>query len=83
MLPDLSVDLSIGVNGLLNILLSLFFIGITWWTLQAFRYDFFVKNVQPFQVKLLMIFISIAIGHSVAGFFIDYLSWSTMLVKLF
>jgi uncharacterized integral membrane protein (TIGR02327 family) len=71
-----------GANGLINILLSLVFITISWWALQTCRFDLFVKDYKGGRAKALQILIAIALGHSVARFFMDYLGWSLMLKQL-
>ncbi|HJV45989.1 MAG TPA: DUF1146 family protein [Bacillota bacterium] len=71
-----------GANGLINILLSLVFITLSWWALQAFRFDLFVKDHKGAKSKVLQILAAVALGHSVAKFFMDYLGWSLMLKQL-
>lgn len=72
-----------GLTGLINIFISLVFIALSWWALQVFRFDLFFQDYKSPQAKLLQIFVSLALGHSVARFFMDYLGWSTMLKHLF
>lgn len=72
-----------GATGLINILLSLVFITLSWWAVQSFRLDLFVKDYKSPQAKVLQILVSVALGHSVAKFFMDYLGWSLMLKQLF
>jgi len=73
---------SLGTTGLINIVISLIFIALSWWAIQAFRLDVFVKNYKSPQTKVLMMLLSIALGHGVARFFMDYLGWSIMLNQL-
>ncbi|RXT04381.1 DUF1146 family protein [Ammoniphilus sp. CFH 90114] len=75
--------MGLGSTGLINIFLSLIFISISWWAIQCFRLDLFVKDYKSAQVKALQILLSIALGHGVARFFMDYLGWSMMLKQLF
>lgn len=72
-----------GIQGLLGIVLNLIFIVVSWYALQSFKIDLFVKHVNGVQTKLLLILLSIFIGHGVASFFIDYLTWSLMLKTIF
>lgn len=74
---------SFGVSAVVNIMVSIVCIGLSWWALQAFRLDLFVKHPEGGQAKLLHIILSIFIGHGVASFFMDYLGWSLMLKQLF
>ncbi|MFY0544210.1 DUF1146 family protein [Brevibacillus sp. H7] len=71
------------ISAVLNIVLSVVFIGVSWWALQAFRFDLFVKKPDSAQAKLLQILLSIFIGYGVARFFMEYLGWSLMLKDLF
>jgi uncharacterized integral membrane protein (TIGR02327 family) len=73
---------SLGTTGLINILITLVFIVISWWALQTFKFDLFVKKHNSAQSKVLQILLSVALGHQVAQFFIDYLAWSLMLKQL-
>ncbi|WP_134702572.1 DUF1146 family protein [Ammoniphilus sp. YIM 78166] len=72
-----------GTTGLINIVLSLAFITLSWWAIQSFRFDLFVKDYKSPQVKVLQMFVAISLGHGVARFFMDYLGWSMMLKQLF
>lgn len=74
---------SLEASAVLNIVLSIVFIALSWWALQAFRFDLFVKKVDSAQAKLLQILLSIFIGYGVARFFLEYLGWSLMLRELF
>ncbi|MED0676103.1 DUF1146 family protein [Aneurinibacillus thermoaerophilus] len=71
------------VAGMINILLSLVCIGLSFWALQAFRFDLFVANPKGARTKLLQIFLSIFIGHGVASFFTDYFGWTQLLRQFF
>lgn len=74
---------SFGVSALLNIVISIACIGISWWALQAFRFDLFVKKADSPQAKVLQIILSIFIGHGLARFFLEYLGSSLLLQDLF
>jgi len=71
------------VSAVLNIIVSLLLIAVSWWALQAFRFDLFVKKPDSAQVKVLQILLSIFIGHGVTRFFLEYLGWSLLLNRLF
>jgi uncharacterized integral membrane protein (TIGR02327 family) len=68
---------------MLKIIVSLFFIGVTWWALQALKIDYFIKTNDVFRARILFIFLTIAIGSSVANFFLDYFSYSMQLKYFF
>lgn len=67
------------VTGIFNILITIFCIWAAWWVLQNFRFDVFMRNPKGAQAKLLLIMLSIIIGHLVSSFIIDYLQWSLLL----
>ncbi|WP_419961034.1 DUF1146 family protein [Psychrobacillus sp. BM2] len=76
--------------GLLNseqaviaILANIFFIGISFYALQALMMDKIIKKNRVFQAQLFYILTSIAIGSIVANFFLNLTSWSNQLPFLF
>ncbi|WP_138420727.1 DUF1146 family protein [Aquibacillus sediminis] len=73
----------IGQQALLSMISHLIFIIITWQVLQSLRIDPIFKKGRTFEAKVLMIFITIAIGTTVSKFFIDFLQWSQQLILLF
>lgn len=77
------VPSSLGVTALINMFLTIILIGISWWALQVFKFDLFIQDVNGPQAKLLQMLISVAIGHGVARFFIDYLQWTSHLKYIF
>lgn len=69
--------------GLLNILVYLLFIGLSWWTLQEVRFDVLLRRPKSPQSKLLQIFLSIALGYQLGNFFMSYLQYSLGLQRIF
>lgn len=80
---DNNLEFSFALSGLLNICVTLGCIGISWWALQQFRFDLFVKQPKSAQAKALQVIVSIVLGYLLARFVIDYLSWSTVLKGMF
>ncbi|MGO4889172.1 DUF1146 family protein [Anaerobacillus sp. MEB173] len=72
-----------GQQALIHILVNLMFLAITWWALQTFKFDLFLKEPKGPKAMALTILVTIAIAHLVSSFFLDYLNWSTMLRYLF
>ncbi len=68
---------------MMNIVLVLACIALSWWALQSIRLDLFVKQVNGPQAKMLLILASIVIGYTVASFFIEYLTWFSGLQSAF
>lgn len=78
-----SLSFSLALGGVLNIVLALVCIAVSWWALQSVRFDLFLKNPRGAQAKMLLILLSIALGYGVASFFTAYLNWSALLQELF
>jgi uncharacterized integral membrane protein (TIGR02327 family) len=72
-----------GQQALLSILSHLVFIAITFWALQALRFEKLMKPNRVFQARLLYVLMTIAIGSTVSNFFLDYLLWSQQLPMVF
>ncbi|PPA69591.1 DUF1146 family protein [Jeotgalibacillus proteolyticus] len=70
---------SFGQQALLSMIIHLSFIGLTFWALQALRIDAALRPNRVFQARVLMVLLSVAIGSSVADFFLSYASWSQQL----
>ncbi len=68
-----------GQQAVIHIVASVFFLAVTWWALQSFRFDLFVKEPNSPKAKLLMIIVTIAIAQLLSSFFLDYLNSSQML----
>ncbi|BFH65600.1 MULTISPECIES: DUF1146 family protein [Paenibacillus] len=74
---------SLGVNGLISIIVSLICIGLSWWALQNLKLDLFIRFPKSAQGKLLHLLLAIILGHFVARFLLDYLNWSQMIKYMF
>lgn len=79
----MNLEYMFGVQAVLYLIVHLLFLILTWWAIQSFKFDLFVKNPQSARAKVLMIFITIAISSSVADFFLNYLNSSLRLPNLF
>jgi len=74
---------AVGQEALMGILSHLFFIAITFYALQAFMLEKLFKKNKVFQIQLIYILLSIAIGTAVSNFFLQISSWSGKLPYLF
>ena len=79
----MNVYAQIGQQAMFGIFAYLFFIGITFYALQAFRMEQLFKKGRTFQIQLIYILFSITIGSTVANFFINFTQWSQQLPFLF
>jgi uncharacterized integral membrane protein (TIGR02327 family) len=74
---------SLGITGITNIVVVLVCIACSWWGLQQLRLDVFLKNPKSTSAKILLIFLSVALGYQVASFLIAYFEWTGMMKGLF
>ncbi|MBO1004784.1 DUF1146 family protein [Pseudogracilibacillus auburnensis] len=74
---------NIGQEAIIQLISHLFFIGVTFFALQALNFDKLIRKNRVFQARLLYILLTITIGASVSNFFLDYLYWSRQLQFLF
>ncbi|MFB7157065.1 MULTISPECIES: DUF1146 family protein [unclassified Lysinibacillus] len=74
---------AIGQEALIGILSHIFFIAITFYALQAFMLEKLFKKNKVFQVQLIYILLSIAVGSAVSNFFLQISKWSGNLPYLF
>lgn len=70
-------------QALVAIFANIFFIGISFYALQALMVDKFIKKNHVFQAQLFFILASILLGSTVANFFLNLTSWSNQLQYLF
>ncbi len=74
---------SYAIEGVIQIVLAIVFIALSWWALQIVRWDLFLLRPSSPQAKILVIFLSIIIGSLVSGFFAQYFGWSNLIKYLF
>lgn len=72
----------LGINALVNLAISMLSIFFCWRIFVYVRIDQILKMKNPAQVRALLFLLSIVFGHNLAGFFIEYLQWSSMLSHL-
>ncbi|MFC7062242.1 DUF1146 family protein [Halobacillus seohaensis] len=70
-------------DALLSMTSHIIFIIITWKVLQAVNLDAFFQKGRVFEIRVLMILITIAIATSVSNFFLDLITWSSSIAYLF
>ena len=74
---------NLGQQAMFGIISHLFFIAITWWALQALHFDKLLRANKVIQARVLYILLTLAIGSTVSGFFLDYITWSNQLPFLY
>ncbi|MDL4838856.1 DUF1146 family protein [Aquibacillus rhizosphaerae] len=73
----------LGQDALISMISHIVFIIITWQVLQSLNFDQLFRKTRTYEARILIIFITIAIGTTVSNFFLDFLRWSEQLVYLF
>lgn len=81
--PIESVPVSVGVNGLTAILVSLACIAMSWWALQNLKLDLFIRHPKGPQGKFLHLLLSVVLGRFVAAFVLEYWGYTQMLRYMF
>ncbi|MDR6225532.1 DUF1146 family protein [Desmospora profundinema] len=71
------------VSALVNIMISLICIAISWWVLLNVRLDLFLRDPRHVQAKALQVLLAIVLGHGLATFIIDYSGWSRTISLFF
>jgi uncharacterized integral membrane protein (TIGR02327 family) len=74
---------ALGANALLNICLSLVCIIFSLRVLRNIQFEKWLRVKTPEQARFLLVLLSIALGHQLATFFIDYLGWFRLAGQLF
>ncbi|MEF3305132.1 DUF1146 family protein [Paenibacillus sp. GYB003] len=78
-----AMEYSLGLTGLVSILVVLLSIALSWWALQQFRFDLFLKQPKSAPAKMLQVLLSVVLGYQVARFVLDYFNWSQLLKGMF
>ncbi|TQE90949.1 DUF1146 domain-containing protein [Ureibacillus terrenus] len=74
---------SMGIQAAIGIISHLIFIVIAWYALQSLRLDVVFKKGKTFQIQLMYILLSIALGYTVSKFFLDFTGLSQQLPYIF
>ncbi|WP_163539131.1 DUF1146 family protein [Gracilibacillus sp. YIM 98692] len=74
---------SLAQEAIISMMSHVIFIIITWQVLQSLNFDELFRKNKIFEARILIIFITIAIGTAVSNFFLDFLQWSQQLIYLF
>ena len=73
----------LGAQAAVAIVAHVFFIGVTFYALQAFRMDQLFQKGKVFQIQLIYILLSMAIGSTVADFILSLSNYSQQLPYIF
>lgn len=75
--------MSIGFFSIIGMFSHILFISITWMAMQGINFEPLVRKNGVTEARIIIIFITIAIGASVSRFVLDILQWSQDLIYLF
>jgi len=73
----------LATNSLVNICVSLLCIAICWWVLMGVRLEVLIRPNRVAHGRAFALILAIVLGHTLATFFIDYLSWTRWMSGLF
>jgi uncharacterized integral membrane protein (TIGR02327 family) len=76
------IGMHLGINALVNIIISMISILFCWRILLYVRIDQLLRVKNPAQARALLILLAIVLGHNLGNFFIEYIQWSSMLSHL-
>lgn len=72
-----------GTSSMISLIVSLLSVVLSWWALQNLKLDLVIRYPKSPQGRLLHLLLAIVLGRFVAGFFLDYLTWSGMIRYMF
>lgn len=70
------MDARLASISLVQTIVVLICITISWWALQSVRFDVFLRDAKGPQAKALQILLSVVIGYQAAQFLSVYFNWS-------
>ncbi|GAX89629.1 DUF1146 family protein [Effusibacillus lacus] len=82
MFPGLSLPVSTGIFGLVQLLTYLMTISIAWYALGSVKWDLFLRDHRGGPAMMLRLIFAIVLGFLVGQFFLQYLSASLLLKYL-
>lgn len=74
---------SIGVLSVMGIISHIFFIALTWKLMLAVNFDVLIRKNYIGEARLLLVFLTIAIGTLVSNFVLDIIRWTLDIPLLF
>ena len=73
----------IGVLSIVGLVSHIFFIAMTWRLMLAVNFDVLIRKNRIPEARLLMIFLTIAIGTLVSNFVLDIIRWTLDIPLMF
>jgi len=63
-----------GIDAIIRIVSHLAFIYLAFWALQSVRIDAFFKALRTTQIRMVMVFLAIALGYTASTFFLELIA---------
>ena len=73
----------IRIQSLITLKSHIFFVGVSFWSLQSLRMDQFFKKYRTQEIRALYILVSIVLGYNLSSFFLEFLTYSQNLIYFF
>jgi len=74
---------SIGHMAIISMISHITFIYITWMAIQGINFEPMVRKNRVVEARIIIVFITIAIGTTVSRFVLEIIQWSQDLIYLF
>lgn len=73
----------IRIQSLITLISHIFFVGISFWSLQSLRMNHLFKKYKTQEIRALYIIVSIVLGYNLSSFFLEFLTYSQNLIYFF
>ena len=73
----------IRIQSLITLISHIFFVGVSFWSLQSLRMYQFFKKYRTQEIRALYILVSIVLGYNLSSFFLEFLTYSQNLIYFF
>lgn len=74
---------TMGIQAAISLISHIFFIGVSFYALQSVRLEMVFKKGKTFQIQLMYILLSIALGYTVSNFVLNFTGLSQQLPYIF
>lgn len=74
-----NIAIETGIQGIAYLIIILAAILLTWWAMQAFRFDIFLREPRSFRARMLQLIIAVVIGYNLAKFLMDYMHFASLM----
>lgn len=79
MFPTLSLPVTSGIYGLVQVITYLLAIAVAWYALGSVKWDLFLRDFRGPSARMLRLILAINLGYVLGHFMLQYLSASLLL----